>query len=330
MWRGLGSRPRCARSRPGGRRRRGRRDAALRRAPGPPEGRALARLVGGRRHADEGVVGHDGDLGADEALDVAEGAALLGVAERDRDARGARARRAADAVHVALGLVGEIEVDDVGDAVDVDAARRDVGRDEDADAAALEGVERALARALRLVAVDGGRGDALAVELLGDAVRAVLRAREHEDARHRRVAQDLSSRARLWPRSTKSTDWSTFSAVDETGVTATLHGVDEDLVGELLDLVGHRRREQEGLPLPRQRAARCGAWLDEAHVEHAVGLVEDEDLDGVEVREALLHEIEQAAGRRDEDVGAAAERLDLRAWPTPPKITALLGATWRP
>jgi hypothetical protein len=40
----------------------------------------------------------------------------------------------------------------------------------------------------------------------------------------------------------------------------------------------------------------------EAHVEHPVGLVEDEDLDLAEVRDPLADEVEEAARRRDEDL----------------------------
>ena len=68
------------------------------------------------------------------------------VAERDRDAGRAGAGGAADAVDVGLGHVRQIEVDDVRDAVDVDAARRDVGRDQHAACAGLEAGERPLAR----------------------------------------------------------------------------------------------------------------------------------------------------------------------------------------
>ena len=49
----------------------------------------------------------------------------------------------------------------------------------------------------------------------------------------------------------------------------------------------------------------------EAHVEHPVGLVEDEDLDLAEVGDLLADEVEQAARRRDEDLDAAAQGLDL-------------------
>ncbi len=53
--------------------------------------------------------------------------------------------------------------------------------------------------------------------------------------------------------------------------------------------------------------------MDEAHVEHAVGLVEDEHLDAVEAQVALAHQVEQAAGRRHHHVDAAAQRLHLGA-----------------
>ena len=50
----------------------------------------------------------------------------------------------------------------------------------------------------------------------------------------------------------------------------------------------------------------------EAHVQHPVRLVEDEDLDLAEVGRALADEVEQAAGRGDEDLDAGAQLLDLR------------------
>ena len=46
--------------------------------------------------------------------------------------------------------------------------------------------------------------------------------------------------------------------------------------------------------------------VDEAHVEHAVGFVEHEDLDVAQVERALLLQVEQAAGGGDQDVDAAA------------------------
>ena len=61
---------------------------------------------------------------------------------------------------VALRHVRQLEVDDVADRVDVDAARGDVGGDQGADLAGLELGQRAFALALALVAVDRGGVDA--------------------------------------------------------------------------------------------------------------------------------------------------------------------------
>ena len=50
---------------------------------------------------------------------------------------------------------------------------------------------------------------------------------------------------------------------------------------------------------------------DEAHVEHAVGLVDDEDFDAGEQDPAALELVEQTAGRGDQHVDAAIELLVL-------------------
>src|SRR3546814_14036619 len=79
---------------------------------------------------------------------------FLSIAERDGDALGAGARGAADAVDVALRLVRQFVVDDVGDPWHVDAARGDVGRHQHAGTARAAGAAPALARVSRLVAVE--------------------------------------------------------------------------------------------------------------------------------------------------------------------------------
>ena len=88
-----------------------------------------------------------GDLLADQPLDAAQERQLVGRAPaRSRCRPCPGARRAADAVDVGLGDVGQVEIDDVADAVDVDAAGGDVGRDQRADLA-VRGTPPARARA---------------------------------------------------------------------------------------------------------------------------------------------------------------------------------------
>src|SRR6185312_15062717 len=96
----------------------------------------------------------DLDLAVDEPLDRAEQRAILGADERERLARGARPARAADAVDVILGDVRQVEVHDVREVLDVEAARRDVGGDEHLHLALLEVLQGLDARVLALVAVD--------------------------------------------------------------------------------------------------------------------------------------------------------------------------------
>ena len=53
--------------------------------------------------------------------------------------------------------------------------------------------------------------------------------------------------------------------------------------------------------------------LGEAHVEHLVGLVEDDDLDAIEAQAAALEVVDRPARRRDDDVDAAAQAAQLLA-----------------
>ena len=94
-------------------------------------------------------------------------------------------------MHERLGVLGEIEVHDMTDVGDVDAARCEVGRDERGNAAATESLEHALAFVLANIAVECARRAAEALERLHELVRAVLRAPEHERSYDVVAAQDL-------------------------------------------------------------------------------------------------------------------------------------------
>ena len=91
-----------------------------------------------------------------------------------------RASRPADAVHVVLGLLRHVVVDDVRDPGDVEPALRDVGGDEHAHLAVLEVLERARALRLCLVGVHRRRLDARLLEMPHDAIGAMLGAREDQ------------------------------------------------------------------------------------------------------------------------------------------------------
>ena len=86
----------------------------------------------------------------------------------------------------------------------------------------------------------------------------------------------------------------------------------QETVGQPADLVREGRREEQVLALGREHREDLADVADEAHVEHPVGLVEDEDLDPRQVDGPLAEVIEQPAGRGDDDLGTGPQRADLR------------------
>ena len=82
---------------------------------------------------------------------------------------------------------------------------------------------------------------------------------------------------------------------------------------ERVDRAVERRREQQRLAGLRRRVEQALDHREEAHVGHAVGFVDDDDLDRVEADFAALDEVGEAARARDEDVDAAAQGLQLQA-----------------
>jgi hypothetical protein len=70
------------------------------------------------------------------------------------------------------------------------------------------------------------------------------------------------------------------------------------------DLVRHRRREEQRLAHRRHGRDDAADVGPEAHVHHAIGFVENEQLDAAEVGVLLTHVVHQPAGRGDDDVDA--------------------------
>ena len=83
-------------------------------------------------------------------------------------------------MHVDLGDLGKVQVEDMGDAVDVQASCRDVRRYQNGDLTRLELVEDSLALALTLVAMDRRGTETSTLETLHYLVGAVLGSSEDE------------------------------------------------------------------------------------------------------------------------------------------------------
>src|SRR5262249_26248829 len=100
--------------------------------------RALARLVAGAVFAGSFRSRSTRELALQELFDRLEKIRLFRRNQRDRLAGHPRAAGAADAVNVIFWRVRELVIDDEGQLLDVDAAGRDVGRDQHRAVAVLE------------------------------------------------------------------------------------------------------------------------------------------------------------------------------------------------
>ena len=139
---------------------------------------------------------------------------------------------------------------------------------------------RALALRLALVAVDRAGRDAGRFEQANDLVGAMLGAAEYQRALDRfgRWSRCVSSAVfSAWL--TKVTLCSTRSTVVAVGVTETSAGIGQISVGQLLDRLRHGRREEQRLALGRDQRDDPLQRVDEAEIEHLVGLVEHEDFE---------------------------------------------------
>ena len=120
---------------------------------------AFAAFAGGLHAFD----GHFRQLAVDVALDFVHFHVFVYFGKGNRQAGAAGAAGAADAVHIIFGLFGQVVVDHMGDAGHVNAARGHVGGHENFNAAFAQVHQRAVAPALRHVAVQAVGGEALLV-----------------------------------------------------------------------------------------------------------------------------------------------------------------------
>jgi len=244
-------------------------------------------------------------------LDLAQLWELTLRDQRDRDAVDTGATGTADAMHVVLGGARQVVVDDVGESIDIDAACGHLGGDEDPHAAILEVIEGGDALRLRAVAVNGSDADAVTGQLAGQSIGPVLGA--HEDERRGdAVAGDEVAERRPLVRVLHAE----HDVLDQRSCRVRGRDLDrgrflEEGLRQALDRIGEGCREEQALTLGREQRDDGANVIDEAHVEHPIGLIEHEELDGTEVDTAAPDEVEQPTRRGDHDLGTGIELAQL-------------------
>ena len=82
-------------------------------------------------------------------------------------------------------------------------------------------------------------------------------------------------------------------------------------LGQLFHLFGHGGRKQHGLARGAQLGGNFAQRMDEAHVQHLIGLIQHQMFGLGQVHSATVHQVDQTAGGRDQNIGAAVQNGDL-------------------
>ena len=260
----------------------------------------------GRRAGD---LVHEGNRLADQLFDRGDG---LGVVrsgdDGDRGAGAAGAAGAADAVHVVVGMDRHIEIIDVADVGNIEAAGSDVGGDQQRDFVLAELLERGRARRLIHVAVQRLHRKAVAQQRAmqrGDVAFAIA---EDDGVLHALGgANQAAQRVALLGAVAAGPGQELGCGGDGGGRSGDFdaHRIAEKLLGDAPDFRRHGGGEEQRLAGERYELADALDVGDETHVQHAIGLVDDEELDAAEQKPSALVMVEQAAGRRDQNIDAA-------------------------
>ena len=212
---------------------------------------------------------------------------------------------------------GHVVVDDVREQVDVETAGGHVGGDEQLGAAAAQPLDHAGAVLLVHAAVQRLGAQAAGGEGLGDGVDV-----ERGCGR---------TRSRRWaarpPAPGPARRWCACAARGTRSGAPSAPRRRAPRSRRIRTVTGSRRYFCASVSMRRGMVAENStAWrvsgvcveqrldvLDEAHVEHLVGLVEHDGLELVQAQRAAVHEVDGAARGGDDDVDALLQRLPLRA-----------------
>ena len=206
-----------------------------------------------------------------------------------------------------------VEVDDVAERLDVDAASRDIRRDQHLVGAVLEPGEGLRPLRLRAVSVNALGLDTVGHELRCQPIGAVFGPCEDEGLRHVAALEQLDQQGAfevLRHRIDGLRD-----ALRWRGLALKIER--DRLVQHLLRQGGNRPRhggtEEERLPLSgRQMTQDFLNFWQKSHVEHPIGLVQHEEFKLVELGVGLPEVIQQASRGRHQHVDTAPERVFLR------------------
>ena len=159
--------------------------------------------------------------------------------------------------------------------------------------------------------------DACCLKLCGQSVRTMLGTREHERlmpptlALHTMIEQVYQQVTLVILRHAKGELFNAF------GGSVAWRDIDFNRIaqhapGKTADILRIRCRKQHALALLRQHLHDTFDVVDESHVEHAIALIENQVTYFAEAAIAALTQVQQSTGRRNQQITARLQFVDLR------------------
>ena len=254
------------------------------------------------------------ELLLDVTLDRSDQTALRGQGQRDGHALAPGSAGAADAVHVGVRVVGRVEVDHVGDVVDVQPTSRYVGGDQDLGATLSEAPQHLLSGCLAQVAVQGAHGVPQAVEALGEVPAVGAGAQKDQRRADLLDLQQPVEHLHLVGLSQHDELLIHVGQREPTRLAADVHRLAGVGPGHVAGGRRHGGREHRRLvrPIAGQLAEDLLDVVDEAHLEHLVGFIEHHELHVVEAQQLPPQQVEHPPGGPDHDLRPLPQLADLK------------------
>lgn len=190
----------------------------------------------------------NGDFHPNQFLNILKICGLVKITERNGHAFGTCPPRPANAVDIAFGNIWQIKIDDMGEAVNVNASGRDVGGDEYAEFPFFKCAECPLAGSLRFVAVNGHGLDAFSRKLFHHPVCAMFGAGKYERIFDVLIFQKVEEQMTLPVFRDEINGLLDFFHCGSGRGHFHFYGVHQNAVGEFGNLRRHSGGEEKGVP----------------------------------------------------------------------------------
>jgi hypothetical protein len=246
-----------------------------------------------------------------QSLDRAKIGPFLRRAECDRDTLSPGSTGPADPMNVTFRFHRHVIVDHMGDPINVDPSCSDVRRHKNLNLVRPQRLECALPRILRFIAVNGCRLKTVLRQLSCHSVGTAFRSCKHQCLPNRSGRQRL-----LQCRSFRAAIEEHHALVNFPDTGLFRSHIDSEWIGQQpLREFDNSRRHRGG---KEQRLSIIGQSTDDAfqvgqkaHIHHSVRFIKHKDLQFIQLDIPLIHQIQQASGSGNHDMGALFCSLNL-------------------